>query len=463
MPYFPPRSEPMKRILAVLRAFVRDRFSLAEDKENEFEIIESIKKSVPFKGINLWLLIFAILICSVGLNINSTAVVIGAMLISPLMGPIMGLGLSAGINDIALMRLAFKNLFIAVVFSVMTSAIYFWVTPLDDAQSELLSRTSPNIWDVLIALFGGLTGVFAGSSREKGNAIPGVAIATALMPPLCTAGFGLATGTWSYFLGALYLFFINSVMISASTFFVVKFLKFRPVEFMDAARESVVKRVIYGVLIITIAPSLYFGYNIVRESVFTGNVGRFIQSEFDFEYTTVIDQEVVFHPRRVNRVEVLLTGEVLSAETIERMRRDLPDYGLSNTELVVRQGVEQAQELDMDKIRSNVLQDLYDRNMELIASKDEKILLLERRLLELETKRFPVENITRELQVLHPEVRTLSLSEATFFHPNDSVVDTVALAYLEFDGRVQDGDLETIERWIATRIERDRIRLVVGE
>ena len=144
MPYFPPRSEPMKRILAVLRAFIRDRFSLAEDKENEFEIIESIKKSVPFKGINLWLLIFAILICSVGLNINSTAVVIGAMLISPLMGPIMGLGLSAGINDIALMRLAFKNLFIAVVFSVMTSAIYFWVTPLDDAQSELLSRSSPN-------------------------------------------------------------------------------------------------------------------------------------------------------------------------------------------------------------------------------------------------------------------------------------------------------------------------------
>ena len=178
------------------------------------------------------------MVCSVGLDINSTAVVIGAMLISPLMGPIMGVGLGVGIYDNELIIKSLKNLGIAVLISVLSSAFYFWISPLDEAKSELLARTSPTLWDVLIAFFGGFAGIVAGSRKEKSNAIPGVAIATALMPPLCTAGFGLATAQWTYFLGAFYLFLINSVFISLSTYIVVRIMRFRPKEFLDPDREK---------------------------------------------------------------------------------------------------------------------------------------------------------------------------------------------------------------------------------
>ena len=206
--------------LESVRKFLADRFSLHEDSAHDEEIIESISRNVDFKGSNLWALIFAIFIASIGLNVNSTAVIIGAMLVSPLMGPIMGLGLGIGINDIELIRKALKNLLIAVIISVGVSAFYFFLTPLHTAQSELLSRTTPSIWDVFIALFGGLAGIVGGTRKEKNNVIPGVAIATALMPPLCTAGFGLAMGNWYYFLGAFYLFF-NLLQSNAFFFFLL--------------------------------------------------------------------------------------------------------------------------------------------------------------------------------------------------------------------------------------------------
>ena len=183
-----------------------------KDKDNEALIVESIRNGVEFKGTNLWILIFAIFIASLGLNVNSTAVIIGAMLIYPLMGPIMGIGLGVGINDFELIKKAFRNLLIATIFSVLTSTLYFLLSPLNEARSELLARTTPTIYDVLIAFFGGMAGIVASSTKLKGNVIPGVAIATALMPPLCTAGFGLANGNMHYFFGAFYLFFINSVI-----------------------------------------------------------------------------------------------------------------------------------------------------------------------------------------------------------------------------------------------------------
>ena len=187
---------------------------MKKDKDNELATVDSIRKGVEFKGANLWILIFAIFMASLGLNVNSTAVIIGAMLISPLMGPIMGVGLSVGLNDFELMKRSLKSFLITTAFSVTTATIFFLLAPIAGSQSELLARTSPTIYDVFIALFGGLAGVVALSTKEKGNVIPGVAIATALMPPLCTAGYGLASGNLIYFLGAFYLYFINSVFIS---------------------------------------------------------------------------------------------------------------------------------------------------------------------------------------------------------------------------------------------------------
>ena len=201
-----------------IKSFLGEYLDLRKDKDNELATVDSIRKGVEFKGANLWILIFAIFMASLGLNVNSTAVIIGAMLISPLMGPIMGVGLSVGLNDFELMKRSLKSFLITTAFSVTTATIFFLLAPIAGSQSELLARTSPTIYDVFIALFGGLAGVVALSTKEKGNVIPGVAIATALMPPLCTAGYGLASGNLIYFLGAFYLYFINSVFISLATF-----------------------------------------------------------------------------------------------------------------------------------------------------------------------------------------------------------------------------------------------------
>ena len=267
-----------KLLLTAIKDYFAELFNLQQDKEHESITIAEIKKGVVFRGANLFILIFAILIASIGLNVNSAAVIIGAMLISPLMGPIMGIGLGAGINDIELIKKAMKNLGIAVLISVLTSTLYFYITPLHEAHSELLSRTYPTLWDVMIAFFGGLAGIIAGSRREKTNAIPGVAIATALMPPLCTAGYGLANANWEFFFGAFYLFFINSVFISVSTFLIVRFLKYPKKTFADIADERRVRVYISIFVFVTIIPSVYLAYLLVKYTVFEQHARNFISS-----------------------------------------------------------------------------------------------------------------------------------------------------------------------------------------
>jgi uncharacterized hydrophobic protein (TIGR00271 family) len=211
---------------------------------------------------------FCHICCSLGLNVNSTAVIIGAMLISPLMGPIMGLGLGTGINDLALLKKAIYNYLGATGVALATSTLFFLLSPLNEAHSEILARTSPTVYDVLIALFGGFAGILAVSSRQKGNVIPGVAIATALMPPLCTAGFGLATWQLHLFIGAFYLYIINTVFIALATFVTIRFLHFPFKHASDANTEKKARRIIWAIAIVTLLPSIYFGYNIVRQQRF---------------------------------------------------------------------------------------------------------------------------------------------------------------------------------------------------
>lgn len=218
-------------------------------------MIENIRKGIEFKGTNLWVLVFATFIASLGLNVNSTAVIIGAMLISPLMGPIMGIGLSVGINDFELMKRSLRNFGFMVLVSIATSTFYFVISPLSNAQSELLARTVPTTYDVLIALFGGLAGIVAQSRKDRtSTVIPGVAIATALMPPLCTAGFGLATLQFKYFIGAFYLFFINTVFIAIATYMVVRFLKYEKHSFLDSKKERKVRRSMVLIVLVTLSP-----------------------------------------------------------------------------------------------------------------------------------------------------------------------------------------------------------------
>ncbi|MBK7883354.1 MAG: TIGR00341 family protein [Chitinophagaceae bacterium] len=242
------------------------------------------------------MLIFAIFIASLGLNLNSTAVIIGAMLISPLMGPIMGIGLGIGINDLTLLRKSIYNYLIATGAALTTSTIFFLLSPLNAAHSEILARTSPSIYDVLIALFGGFAGIIATSSRQKGNVIPGVAIATALMPPLCTAGYGLATFQFNFFYGAFYLFIINTVFIALATFIIVRLLHFPHKHLQNKKADKIANRVIGVIVLATLLPSIYFGYDMVQQDRFIKNANRFIANEAHFPNDYLLNKKLIPNP-----------------------------------------------------------------------------------------------------------------------------------------------------------------------
>ncbi len=318
-----------------LLEFLRSRFNLDDDRAPYDEIVVGISKGVVFKGPNLWILFFAIFICSIGLNVNSTAVIIGAMLISPIMGPIIGLGLGAGINDIPLIRKSLKNLAIAVGISILASFLYFIVTPLDEPQSELFNRTKPTLWDVGVAFFGGLAGIVAGTRQEKSNVIPGVAIATALMPPLCTAGYGLANGEWLFFFGAFYLFIINCVYIALSTLLIVRFLKFPSRSFVDPKVRKWTRNIITSAILLTVVPSLILAYSMVTDLYFQRNAHAFIEKELSFPGTFVSGTRIAEEPKRI---EVGIIGGPVPNEMIRMAEAKLPDYGLKGTQLSITQG-----------------------------------------------------------------------------------------------------------------------------
>ena len=447
--------------------FLKDRFDLSMDKADELETIDYVRKNVEFKGANLWILIFAIFVASVGLNVNAPAVIIGAMLISPLMGPIIGIGMGVGVNDFDLIKKSMKNLAVAVVISVITSAIYFYTSPLSDAQSELLARTNPTIWDVLIALFGGFAGIVAGSSKEKSNAIPGVAIATALMPPLCTAGFGLATGNLFYFLGAFYLFFINSVFISLSTFLMVRFLKYPKKEFVDQIREKRVKTYIAIFVFLTIVPSIYLGFQVVRESIFERNAIQFIHREFSFEGSRVISTSL--DPKSdPPSIEISLYGERVEKNLIDNAISKKDQYGLAEAGIRVFQGYDEGNGIDLATVeqmnlslRSGIIEDLYRRNEDLLANKDEQIEFLEDQILKLRGEQLPVDELGAELLALHPGIRSFAIQSGVIKNFEQQAMDTTYIAFLSFKQRIGASERKKLEQWLKARLKTEEIKMII--
>lgn len=451
-----------KRLLVMLIQFFRDRFNLETDKADEQETLEYIRKGVEFKGTNLWILIFAIFIASIGLNVNSPAVIIGAMLISPLMGPILGIGTGVAINDLELLKKSFNNLMIATLISVATSTLYFAISPLSTAQSELLARTNPTIWDVLIAFFGGLAGVVAGSRKEKSNAIPGVAIATALMPPLCTAGYGLAIGNMYYFLGAFYLYFINGVFISLATFLIVRFLKYPKKEFSDEARERTVKMWIGIFVAITIIPSTYLAYRTVENSIFERNANRFIAQELNFKNSRVISHDL-HSDSEGQRIEVSLFGEPVSEELIENARKQLPNYNLANAELLVLQGYNEGinEATLASSIKSGLIEELYRQNEQSLKSKDEKIKLLESELTRIKTISNYTQELSPELKALYPNIRNFSVNQSFLMRLDSLQQDTVYLAYARFARKPSRTEIKKLDAWLKARIKSENVQLVI--
>lgn len=437
-----------------LRSFLRSRFDLSADKASEEEVVDNIRKGVEFKGTNLWVLIFATFVASLGLNVNLTAVIIGAMLISPLMGPIMGMGLSVGINDFELLKRSLRNFGFMVLASIFTSTLYFFISPLSGAQSELLARTTPTTYDVLIAFFGGLAGIVAQSRKDRtSTVIPGVAIATALMPPLCTAGFGLATLQFKYFIGAFYLFFINTVFIAIATFIVVRFLHYSKKEFVDKNREMRVRRSILLIVLVTIIPSVVIGYRIVKRSLFENDVKRYVNTVFQFPKTKVIEHTGIYRPDNgESYVEIYLIGEPISDEMIENARLQMPQYNLRDVRLVVRQSGE------TDNLNFSTLQTGYQ---ELLSEKNIRIRELETKLSAFATDTLAVRDITVEMRTLVPDLHDVTLSKAVRYNTDKTPADTLVLCVMHLNKgkKLAAGERERIEQWLRVRTKTDSLKL----
>lgn len=427
-------------------------FGLQSQKENFSEVIKSIDSSIPFKGTNLWILIFAIFIASLGLNVNSTAVIIGAMLISPLMGPIIGIGFSVGINHPGMLKLSLKNYAFAFVVGLVTSTIYFLISPLSDAHSEILARTSPNIYDVFIAFFGGAAGMLANGSKLKGNVIPGVAIATALMPPLCTAGYGIATGQFSYFFGALYLYIINTVYIAVSTFLVVKILNFPEYHFLKEVKmEKRSKNIMWGLVFITLIPSVYFGYVMIKKNAFEHEAAIFITNEAIFPNNFLLDKNVSFEKK-----EIVLTygGEKLEDSDLKKLQEKASEYGLKDVKLIVQQGFNFVTTATNEN--SNGILNQEPNNGNFNKENISKMIALQDNLAndnKLSTQ------VYKELKVQNPNVTGFSVSNVPI--QRDSTLQETRLMFIETAKVISEKERVNLENWLKVRVDADSTAQVI--
>ena len=441
--------------LYVILSKIKAHFTVMQDMEDEKEIVAQITSGVSFRGANLWVLIFAIFIASLGLNVNSTAVIIGAMLISPLMGPIIGMGLAIGINDFQLLRRAAKNFAIATVISILTATVYFLITPLGEAQSELLARTSPTIYDVLIATFGGAAGILALCTKGKGNVIPGVAIATALMPPLCTAGFGLASGHLLYFLGAFYLFFINTVFISLSTYLGVRLMRFHRKEFQTASAARKSRRAVMAIAILTIIPSLLMTVGIVRRSISDNNVNRFIKTELSQSGTQVISSDLDRDNQILNIVAV---GREINDSTIRVAQKNLVHYSLADIKLNIIQGEKSDSAMRLGKKLSQITTSREEEKQKMVEM-SAKLSETSNRLEQYTRLEQLTPDVMAEMRNLFPQVNALSLSKVAQSRRDTTATMHFVAAIISLNPktRLTPADRQRIHDWLQTRVKADSL------
>lgn len=445
-----------KKLIQTLKRFVGRLFYVGQDKAPEEETINQIKDSVDFRGAKLWILILAIFVASLGLNTNSTAVIIGAMLISPIMGPIMGMGLGVGINDFELFKRSLKSFITATIFSVLTATIYFLITPLAEAQSELLARTEPTIYDVFIALCGGLAGIIAtcSISQRNGNVIPGVAIATALMPPICTTGFGIATGNWLYAAGAFYLYLINTIFISLATVIGVHIMHFSKKEFRDARRERRVKQIIATIAVVTMVPASFLTYLLVRETVFAKKANDFIAQELESDTTRIVSRDIQY---KKNTISVVLFGKEVSHERLLEAQKRLDKYGLEGTKLSVIQS--------SSNLNSKEIQALLKGNAKLLSDELQAEREQQEKTARLEKQWQPVEQmlgtgaeVQKECKVLFPEINSLYMGYGIQIHVEDSIpTDTLVMISVRLKQRINQKTEEKLKSWLKQRTQADSL------
>jgi len=423
-----------------------DLHSGEEDKQ---KVLENVKSNISFRGSNLWILACAIVVASIGLNVNSTAVIIGAMLISPLMGPIIGAGFGLGMYDSELVKKALKNLFIATIVSLVVSTTYFYLSPFKETQSELLARTSPNIYDLLIAFFGGLVGVIAITRVEKGNPIPGVAIATALMPPLCTAGYGLAIGNLKFFLGALFLYSINCVFICISTFLIVKYLKYPAVKQVDAKRQKQIKYGITALTLVMMIPSVFFAYKLFDEKKYSQKVNLFIENEFTSKGHTIVYKKINLNSSPKN-IELAFLRHNFTPSEIKSFNKTLTDYQIQNTQLTIKQDTTDIKKYILDQINSGK------------STLDSKDLTINQLKKEIESNKYNNEALLDEMKIIFPEIESVSISNHNFTVSADSSYVRPVLIYGSKTNLSEDSKLK-LKLWLQKRLSKKEIEIYKQE
>lgn len=422
-----------------MNQFIKEFLNLHIGQDDNAKILESVKSNISFRGANLWILACAILVASVGLNVNSTAVIIGAMLISPLMGPILGSGFALGIYDFQLLKRSMRNLLVATFTSLLVSAVYFYLSPFKQAQSELLSRTSPSIYDVLIAFFGGLVGVIAVTRVEKGNPIPGVAIATALMPPLCTAGYGLATGNLTYFLGAMFLYTINCVFICMSTFAIVKYLNFPAKSQVNKEQQDKVRWGIITITFLVMIPSIWLAWRLYQEQKFIENANEFIQTEFKHE--TIIFKKLDYKSNP-HKIDLACFGHAFKAEELEALNKKLPDYHLMNTEVHIRN------DNNLENLKSDILNEVTVTE-NIANEKDMLIKSYQEQLDSYENLLSP--QIYSEARAIVPALNHLSLGKHHTFMTNDTAQSRI-VALISAQDLISPEEQTRLKEWLKLRL-----------
>ena len=441
-------------LLKKLTDFIRDIANI--DAHIDTDAAErSIRGNIEFKGPNAWILAVAIIIASVGLNVNSIPVIIGAMLISPLMGPIFGLGLGLGINDISLMKQAGKNLLVMVSISLAVSLIYFLITPLSLSNpTELLARTRPTIFDVMIALFGGFAGIFEQCRKEKGTVFAGVAIATALMPPLCTAGFGLATGNISCFLGALYLFCINCLFITLATYFLVKYFRFKKTEYADQGFGLKTQRITSLLIAIFLIPSIWSAVILVKQNNFDKKATLFVETHRSIENSVIYDYKIDHQDGSV--LKIFMTGETLSVSGRNNLYIAAKEFGLTEEQLVVKEYITKN-----SQDNETIFKGIYERLDSEIEQYEKTIDQLNKELQAVKKDELQYLQIANEISASYPDIKQVYLGKgANVALDSIQIVTPCILVKVQTDSLMPTASQEQLKRWIQIRLQTDNVELI---
>ena len=419
----------------------------------------NIRGNIHFRGPNVFILACAIIIASVGLNLNSIPVIIGAMLISPVMGPILGFGLGLGTNDTALVKDSVKNFLVMVVISILSSTIFYLVSPLQlEQQTELLARTNPTLYDVLIALFGGFAGILENSRKEKGGTvIPGVAIATALMPPLCTVGYGIAHLELRFILGAFYLFLINSVFISLATFVTVKYLHFRSPAGTDAALQKRNARWIAVIMVIMIVPRVWSAYQMIRDNNFAISAQRLVLNSKNLGKSYIYDYKIDSETRPPV-LDLYLAGEKMESAARERLYLDAEEAGITRSQIIIHEDAAFQNELMTE---SEIIRNILDGHSSQVAGLQGQVDSLQTAIEFFKAQQLPSELITREIAAQYPGVTEVTLTRGERVEAGDGSARAAVVAIVRCTGTLKDAERQRIEQWLRVRLSVDDVTVII--